>query len=64
METQKSLRKQVIEMEKGESLVIPLDAYGYTTVRTYASDLGFMLQRRYSVSRNRQERTFTITRHS
>lgn len=63
METKKSLRRQLVEMQEGESLVVPLDDYGYSTIRSYASDLGFLLKRRYSANRNRKDRTYTITRH-
>ena len=58
----KSFRKQVIEMEIGASLTIPVTEIGYTTIRGYASDLGFAYNRRYSTHRNREERTYTITR--
>ena len=49
-------------MEKGESITVPISEVGYTTVRSYASDLGFIYNRRYSAHRNRAERTYTITR--
>lgn len=57
-----SFRARVINMEKGESITIPVEEVGYTTIRTYASDLGFAYNRRYSAHRNREERTYTITR--
>ena len=57
-----SFRSRVINMEKGESITIPVTEIGYTTVRSYASDLGFIYNRRYSAHRNRAERTYTITR--
>jgi len=57
-----SFRSRVINMEKGESITIPVTEIGYTTVRSYASDLGFAFNRRYSAHRNRAERTYTITR--
>lgn len=49
-------------MAPGESMVIPVDDYGYTTVRSYATDLGFAYERKYRTHRNRAERTYTITR--
>lgn len=49
-------------MEMGESLTIPVTEVGYTTIRSYASDLGFAYLRKYTTRRNREERTFTITR--
>lgn len=61
MENQ-SFRARVINMEVGESITIPVDEVGYTTIRGYASDLGFAFNRKYSTKRNRTERTHTITR--
>lgn len=58
----KSFRQRIIEMKQGESLTIPVTEVGYTTIRGYASDLGFAYNRRYSTHRNREERTYTITR--
>lgn len=57
-----SLRKRILDMSVGESLVIPLADYGYSTVRSYASDLGFFMERRYTAERDRENRTYTITR--
>jgi hypothetical protein len=63
MET-KSFRQRIIDLEIGEELTIPVDEVGYTTIRAYASDLGFAYQRTYSTHRNREERTYTITRRA
>lgn len=57
-----SFRQVILNMEVGESLTIPVEEIGYTTIRSYASDLGFAYQRKYSTHRNRVERTHTITR--
>lgn len=57
-----SFRRRVIEMEMGESITIPVTEVGYTTIRGYASDLGFAFNRKYSTHRNKEERTYTITR--
>ena len=57
-----SFRKRVIDMKVGESFTIPVEEVGYTTIRGYASDLGFAYKRKYSTHRNRVERTYTITR--
>lgn len=59
-----SLREQVLKMQVGEQLTIPVTEYGYTTIRSYASDLGFAYNRKYSTKRNREERTYTIVRIS
>ena len=58
-----SLRAQIVKMQVGEQLTIPVAEYGYTTIRSYASDLGFAYNRKYSTKRNRQERTYTIVRN-
>ena len=55
-------RSRVINMQRGESITIPVTEVGYTTIRGYASDLGFAYNRKYSTRRNREERTYTITR--
>lgn len=57
-----SFRARVINMQRGESITIPVEQVGYTTIRGYASDLGFAYKRKYSTHRNRAERTYTITR--
>lgn len=57
-----SFRKRVIDMEVGESITIPIEEVGYTTIRGYASDLGFAYNRKYSTHRDRVKRTHTITR--
>ena len=57
-----SFRKRIIDMQRGESITISVEQIGYTTIRGYASDLGFAYMRRYSTHRNREDRTYTITR--
>lgn len=57
-----SFRQRIIDMGMGDSITIPVEQVGYTTIRTYASDLGFAYNRRYSTRRNRADRTYTITR--
>ena len=61
-ENKKSLRDRFREMEIGETTEVCIGCYGYTTVRTYASELGFMLGRRYSVHLDRESRNYQITR--
>ena len=48
-----SFRARVINMQRGESITIPVTEVGYTTIRGYASDLGFAYNRKYSTRRNR-----------
>lgn len=57
-----SFRQAVIDMKTGDQIIIPIDTIGYTTIRSYASDLGFAYNRKYSTHRNREDRTYTITR--
>lgn len=57
-----SFRQRIINLEVGQSISIPVEEVGYTTMRSYASDLGFIYKRRYSTHRDRVERTYTITR--
>lgn len=63
MET-KSFRKRILDLGVGDVIVIPIDEVGYTTIRSYASDLSFAYQRRYKTHRNRVDRTYTITREA
>lgn len=62
MSTNKSLRAQVLDLAVNEELTIPVTLYGYTTIRSYASELGFAANRKYKTSRNKEARTYTITR--
>ena len=64
MSTNKSLRAQVLDLEINEELTIPVTLYGYTTIRSYASELGFAANRKYKTSRNKEARTYTIKRIS
>lgn len=63
MET-KSFRQRILDLRVGDVIVIPVDEVGYTTIRSYASDLGFDFQRRYKTHRNRTDRTYTIIREA
>ena len=58
----RSFRQRIIDMAEGESITIPVTEVGYTTIRGYASDLGFAYNRKYSTHRDRVNRTHTITR--
>ena len=62
MSTNKSLRAQVLDLAVNEGLTIPVTLYGYTTIRSYASELGFAANRKFKTSRNKENRTYTITR--
>lgn len=60
--TKMSLRSRILALGIGDQITIPVTEYGYTTIRSYASDLGFMTGNRYSTARDRETRTYTITR--
>ena len=64
MTTNKSLRAQVLSLGIGETLTIPVTQNSYTTIRSYASELGFAINGRYATKRNKVERTITITREA
>lgn len=57
-----SFRSRIIAMEVGDRLTLSADSVGETTVRSYASDLGWRLNRKYVARRDRQARTYTIER--
>lgn len=56
-----SLKQAMKDLHPGDSLVLA-PHQKEQTARSYASDLGFLLMRRYTVSRNRQTRSITVTR--
>lgn len=59
-----SLRSKILALGVGQTYTVPIMEYGYTTIRSYASDLGFMTGHRYSTTRDREARTYTITREA
>jgi hypothetical protein len=64
METNKSLRASILDLGIGEQLTIPISLYGYTTIRSYASDLGFAINGKFRTRRNKVDRTYTIIREA
>lgn len=57
-----SFRQRIIDLEVGGKITISADSVGETTVRSYASDLGWRLNRKYIARRDREARTYTIER--
>lgn len=57
-----SLKRMMIEMQQGSRLLVPVGQYSHTTVRGYASALGYDLERKYTVHLDRETRTYEITR--
>ena len=64
MVNNKSLRASILDLAVGEELTIPVSLYGYTTIRSYASDLGFAINGKFRTKRNKVARTYTITREA
>lgn len=62
MTTTPSLRSRVLALEPGECITVKVDEYSPGTVRNYASGLGYLLLRVFSVTEDRYARTTTITR--
>ena len=60
MEQKQTLKGRIEALEAGETLV--LDKKQERTARTYASELNYLTDVLYSVSRDRSAGTFTITR--
>jgi hypothetical protein len=51
-------------MEIGDKIVVPVDAYAYGTVRRYATDMSFALDRKFASHLDRANRIYVITRLS
>lgn len=59
-----SLRSRMAGMKKGEVLVIKAEDHPSTTIRNYASEIGFRMRRKITVSIDRDANTFTVKRLS
>ena len=64
MVNNKSLRASILDLAVGEELTIPVALHSYTTIRSYASDLGFAINGKFRTKRNKVARTYTITREA
>lgn len=60
--TMSSFRQRVIGLKAGEDLKVPMDQKSYATVRSYASELGIQMGRKYTTKRDREARVYIITR--
>lgn len=58
----KSFRQRVIDMNLGDKIIIAISQVGYTTIRSYAYEIGFAYQRKYTTHRDVNDRTYTIER--
>lgn len=59
-----SLRSRMAAMKKGEVLVLKAEDYPSSTIRNYASDIGFRFRRKITVSIDREAHTFNVKRLS
>ena len=59
-----NLRGSLVNLTPGETLVVSLEDFAYTTIRSYVVELGWSMQRKYTCKRNREARTYTVTRLS
>ena len=57
-----SLKQILTAMEVGDFHVFPVEEQPERTLRNYASELSYALNRVYKVHRNRAERSATISR--
>lgn len=57
-----SFRQRVIGLKAGEDLKVPMEQKSYATVRSYASELGIQMGRKYTTKRDREARVYIITR--
>lgn len=54
----------MMDLHPLEQLVVSVDDFAYTTIRSTCSELSWQYERRYSCRRNREDRTYTIVRLS
>ena len=62
MDNTLSLRQRFLALEKNEDMDISLEEFAYSTIASYASDLGFQTGRKFTCRRNRATRSYTVTR--
>ena len=58
------LLTRVRAMNVGDKITGRIEDYSYGTVRRYACDMSYTLERNYSAHLNRANRTYTIVRNS
>lgn len=59
-----SLRARMCNLKKGEVLVLKAEDYPSSTIRNYASEIGFRFRRKITVSIDRENYTLTVKRLS
>lgn len=61
---EKSLWQRVVDMKVGDTFSVPVSGKGFTTLKSYASEIGMIHRRKYSTHLDRESRTYHITRVS
>ena len=54
----------MLDLQPDQELVVSVEDFAYTTIRSYVVDLGWQFRRKYTCRRNREDRTYTVTRLS
>lgn len=54
----------MVALQPGGQLVVSVGDFAYTTIRSTCADLSWQYRRKYSCHRNREDRTYTVTRIS
>lgn len=57
-----SLRQRFLDLKRNEKMDVSLDDYSYATIQSYACNLGFDSGRKFTCRRNRETRSYTVTR--
>ena len=60
IERPKKMRKQIVELNVGESVAFPIEKM--KTIRAQTSELNCIMQRVYATKLNRDDRTIIVTR--
>lgn len=58
----KSIRNEIILMEKGDHLTYSIDKVAVRTIYNYSCELGMIKKRKFMTKLNSQARTITISR--
>ncbi len=63
MVTKVSMRATIMAMEPKEVIVLPLQNWGYNSIRNCACNVGISLSRKYSVHLDREAQACKVIRH-
>lgn len=62
MSNNPSLRQRFLDLAIDEDLVVSLDVYAMSTVKSYASDISFATGRTFKCTRDRVNRSYIVKR--